>query len=172
MLIEFSKLDNLPVFELETQTRVGQFADFFIDEDEYKVEAAIVSAGGLIKKQKFVSAKEISELSKEALIIDQTDSLVEPKEMVRFQKKLKKRAKIIGEKVYTKKGEYLGNVYDYVLENTTLSIVRIYLRKMFDQRIIHSSAIVKVEQHKITVKDNFEMVKPEPLPSGAHAKMA
>lgn len=167
MLIEFSKLNNLPVFELENQTRVGSLVDFFIDEDEKQVEAAIVSTGGLMKKQRFVSGKEITELSKAALIVQQADSVVDPSEMVRFQKKLKKRAKIIGERVYTKKGEYLGNVSDYVIENGTLCITRIYIKKLFDQRIIHSSAILKIEQHKIIVKDNFEMVKPDPIPSGA-----
>lgn len=170
MLIEFSKLKDLPIFELENQTRLGTLVDFFIDEEEKQVEALIAKTDGLMKKPKFASAKEIVEVSKDALIVDQADSLVEPSEMVRFQKKYKKRAKIVGEKVYTKKGDYLGTVSDYVLENATLCITRIYIKKLFDQRIIHSSAIVKIEQHKIIVKDNFAMAKPEVLP--AHAELA
>ncbi|MEI6144708.1 MAG: hypothetical protein WCP91_03875, partial [Candidatus Berkelbacteria bacterium] len=58
-------------------------------------------------------------------------------------------------------------VFDYVIENSSLAISRLYLKKLFDQRIIHASAIIKIEQHKITVKDNFEMVKPEVVPMGA-----
>ncbi|MCX6810360.1 MAG: PRC-barrel domain-containing protein [Candidatus Berkelbacteria bacterium] len=172
MLIEKSNLVGLPIFELENQLRVAELVDFFIDDDETKVEAVIAKTDGLIHHQKYISAKEVIDISKAALIIQDVESLVEPKEMIRLHKKSKKRAKIVGEKVYTKKGEFLGTVFDYVIENSSLSITRIYLKKLFDQRIIHSSAIVKIEQHKIIVKDNFEMVKPEPIPTGAHAELA
>lgn len=172
MLIEKSNLIGLPIFDLENQLLVAELVDFFIDIDEIKIEAIIAKTAGLIHHQKYVSAKEIADLSKAALIIQSSESLVDPKEMVRLHKKAKKRAKIVGEKVYTKKGEFLGTVFDYVVESSSLSISRIYLKKLFDQRIIHTSAIIKIEQHKITVKDNFEMVKPEPIPQGAHAKLA
>ncbi len=171
-MIERSKLSGLPIFEIENQTHVAELADFFVDEDEGKIEAVIAKAKGVFHHLKFISTKEIVELSKTALIIQSEESLVAPSEMIRLQKKYKKRAKIFGEKVFTKKGEYLGVVSDYVIENSSLSIIRIYIKKLFDQRIIHTSAIVKIEQHKITVKDNFEMVKPEPIPAGAHAKLA
>ncbi len=167
MLIEKSNLIGLPVFELENQTRIAEVVDFFIDESEIKIEAAIVKTGGLVSHQKYISAKEIMDISKAALIAENSESLVEPKEMIRLHKKSKKRAKIVGEKVYTKKGEFLGTVFDYVIENSSLAISRLYLKKLFDQRIIHASAIIKIEQHKITVKDNFEMVKPEVVPMGA-----
>jgi len=172
MLIEFSKIRGLVIFEVENQSRVAELIDFFIDEDEGTVEAAIARSFGVIRHLKFISGKEIVELSKSALIIQNEESLVPPAEMVRLHKKYRKRAKIIGEKVFTKKGQYLGIVNDYVIESSTLSIVRIYLKKLFDQRIIHSSAIVKIEEKKIIVKDNFEMAKPEVVPAGARAELA
>jgi len=172
MLIEFSQLKNLPVFELDNQAKIAELADFFVDEDETKIDAMIVKTAGLFKHLKFIPAKEIVELSKKALIIENSESIVAPKEIVRLEKKFHKRAKIIGERVYSKKGEYLGTVYDYVIEATSLSIIRIYLKKLFDQRIIHSSAIIKIEQKKIIVKDNFEMVRPQAVPAGARAELA
>ena len=167
MLIEYSRLKDLPIFELETKSKVGVIKDFFIDHEEKAVEAVIASTGGIFKREKYISAKEILELTKDALVVESSESIIDPKEMVRLHKKEKSRAKIIGEKVVTKKGDFLGTVYDYVLENSTFSITRIYIKKMLDQRIIHSSAIVKIEQHKIIVKDNFEMVRPTPIPGNA-----
>lgn len=167
MLIEHSRLKDLPIFELETKSKVGTLKDFFIDQEEKCVEAAIASTGGMFKHEKYIAAKEILELTKDALIVESTENVADPKEMVRLHKKEKTRAKIIGEKVVTKKGDFLGTVYDYVLENSTFCITRIYIKKLLDQRIIHSSAIVKIEQHKIIVKDNFEMVKPTPIPGDA-----
>jgi len=172
MLIEFSKIRGLPIFEIVNQTHIAELADFFIDQDEGKIEAAIAKTRGLIRHLKFISAKEIVELSKSALIIQNEESLVAPAEMVRLHKKYKKRAKIIGEKVFTKRGQYLGVVNDYVIENSSFSITRIYLKKLFDQRIIHSSSIVKIEHNKIIVKDNFEMAKPEVVPAGARVETA
>jgi len=172
MLIEFSKIRGLPIFEIENQSHLGELLGFFIDEDEGKIEAAIGKSKGLFRHLKFISAKEFVELSKSALIIQSEESMVTPQEMVRLHKKYKKRAKIIGERVFTKKGDYLGVVNDYVIENSSLSITRIYLSKLFDQRIIHSSAIIKIEEKKIIVKDNFEMAKPEVVPAGARAELA
>lgn len=172
MLIEYSKLIGLPIFNLESQSRAAELAGFFFDEKEAKVEAAIAKTAGFWGKMKFISAKEIVELSKSALIIRDEESLVEPKEMIRLNKKMKKRAKIVGEKVATKNGDYIGTVNDFVIESSSLSITRLYVKKLFDQRIIHASAIIKIEQKKITVKDKFEMAKPEVAPMNAKAEPA
>jgi len=172
MLIEFTKIRGLPVFELEGQKHLAQLSDFFVNEDDGTIEAVVAKTAGIFHHLKFISAKEIVELSKSALIIQNEESLVPPAEMVRLHKKYQKRAKIIGERVLTKSGEYLGVVSDYVIESKSLSIIRIYLRKLFDQRIIHSSAIEKIEQHKIIVKNKFEMAKPEVVPANAKAELA
>jgi len=166
MLIERSNLIGLPIFELENQSRVAELVDFFINEENLKIEALFAKNLGFLHQKKLVSEKEITEISKVAVIIQNEESLVDPRELVRLEKKIKNRAKIIGEKVYTKKGEFLGTVFDFVIESSSLTLNRLYLKKLFDHRIIHSSAIVKIEQHKITVKDNFEMVKPEVVPMG------
>lgn len=147
-------------------------AGFFFDEKEAKAEAAIAKTAGFWGKMKFISAKEIVELSKNALIIRDEESLVEPNEMIRLSKKMKKRAKIIGEKVVTKSGDFIGTVNDFVIESNSLSITRLYTKKLFDQRIIHASAIIKIEQRKITIKDKFEMAKPEVAPMSAKTELA
>ncbi|MCX6812497.1 MAG: PRC-barrel domain-containing protein [Candidatus Berkelbacteria bacterium] len=172
MLIEHSKLIGLPVFELENQSKVAEISDFFIDTGEKKIEAAICKIGGIFHKTKFISAKEIIDVSKSAIVIQTDDSLVVPEEMIRLAKKFKTRAKIVGERVFSKNGNYLGVVNDYVIESGSLCILRIYVRKFLDERIIHSSAILKIEQHKITVKDDFEMVKPELAPMSAKTELA
>jgi uncharacterized protein YrrD len=172
VLIEYSKLIGLPVFSLEDQNRAAELAGFFFDEKEAKIEVIIARTGGLFRKIKFISAKEIIEISKNALIIRDEESLVEPSEMVRFNKKMKKRAKIIGEKVVTKNGDFIGTVHDFVIESNSLSMTRLYVKKLFDQRIIHASTIIKIEQKTITIKDKFEMAKPEITPINAKAELA
>lgn len=172
MLIEYSKLVGLPVFNLENQDRVAELVGFFVDEDDGKLEVLIAKTYGLIKRMKFISTKEITELLKDALIIQDSESLVDPAEMVRFNKKYKKRSRIIGEKVITKNGDLIGKVHDFVIESSTLSITRLYVKKFLDQRIIHASAIIKIERDKITIKDKFEMAKPEIAPIGAKPEIA
>ena len=172
MLIEYSKLIGIPIFNLESQRRAAELAGFFFDEKEAKVEAVIAKTAGFWGKMKFISAKEIVELSKNALIIRDEESLVEPKEMIRLNKKMKKRAKIIGEKVTTKNGDFIGTVNDFVIESNSLLITRLHVKRLFDQKIIHASAIIKIEQKKITVKDKFEMAKPKIAPIDAKPEIA
>jgi len=172
MLIEYSKLIGSPVFSLENQSRVAELNGFFIDEDSGKIEVFIAKNTGFFGKMKFISEKEIVELTKDALIIQEIDSLVDPTEMVRYNKKLKKRAKIIGEKVVTKNGDFIGTVSDFVIESSSMAITRLYVKKLFDQRIIHASTIIKIEQKKITIKDKFEMAKPEIAPIGVKPEIA
>jgi sporulation protein YlmC with PRC-barrel domain len=157
---------------MENQNRAAELAGFFLNEKEAEVEAVIAKTSGFWGKVKFISVKEIVELSKSALIIRDEESLVEPNEMIRLSKKMKKRAKIIGEKVVTKNGDFIGTVNDFVIESGSLTITRLYVKKLFDQRIIHSSAIIKIEQKIITIKDKFEMAKPEVAPMNAKAEPA
>lgn len=172
MLIEYSKLTGAPVFSLEDQNRVAELDGFFIDEDDGKIEVLIARTPGLFKKMKFIPTKEVEEMLKDALIIRDSESLVDPNEMVRYNKKLKKRARIIGERVVTKSGDYIGKVNDFVIESKSLVVTRLYVRRIFDQRIIHSSAILKIERDKIVIKDKFEMTKPEIAPIGAKPETA
>ncbi|TSC92836.1 MAG: Uncharacterized protein Athens101428_793, partial [Candidatus Berkelbacteria bacterium Athens1014_28] len=151
MLIEFSKIIKLPIYELKTQQKVGRFFDFFVSDDDGTIEAAIAKPAGFFSKLKFVSKKEIVEISKVAIIVQNEDSLVDSSELVRLHKKEKSRPKIIGARVVTKNNDYLGRVYDYVLDSLTLTIVRLYAAKLWDQRIIPASSIVKIEKNKIIV---------------------
>jgi len=172
VLIEYSKLIGLPVYDIESKRRVAELSGFFVDEDEKKIEVIIAKTKGLIKKTVFIPQKELIELLKDGLIIENEESLVPPTEMVRFNKKMKRRPKIIGQRVETKNGDYIGKVSDFVIENSSLSITRLYVKRIFDQRIIHASAILKIDEKRIVIKDKFEMAKPEIAPMNAKIEPA
>ena len=159
MLIEYSKIVGLPVFDLETQEQLTQVVDLIIDEDNVSVKAFLVQKSGFFAKKQIVVFKEIVDLSKQAVLIHNANNITDPNEIVRIGKKMNLRARIIAEDVVTKNGEKVGKVYDYVIDSETGGLIRLYVKRFFDEKIIHSSAIEKIERNKITIKDNFEKTK-------------
>lgn len=172
MLIEYSKIVGLPVFELENQQRLAQIIDLIVDEDDGSIKAFLVKKHQLFAKKQIIVFKEVTDLSKQAVLVQSADSVADPDEVVRISKKLNKRAEIIGENVITKNGVNIGKVYDYVIESETGGLVRLYVKKIFDEKIIHSSAIEKIDHDKIVIKDNFERAKPEMLVPDGKIKLA
>lgn len=172
MLIEFSKIIGLPIYELKNQTKVAMLFDLFVSNDDCQTEAIIAKTASFLGKMKYISKKDVVEISKEAIIIRDDDALVDINELVRLKRKEKERPEIINSKVLTKNGSYVGKVYDFVVENNSLTIIRIYTKKLFDQRIIPAGSIIKLEKNRIIIKDDFEAVREQIIPAGAKTKLA
>lgn len=68
--------------------------------------------------------------------------------------------KILSTSVYTETGMFIGNVEDFLFDANNLSLIQIDVEKRFlfsklQSFLIHRSEIVKVEAHRIIVKDDI-----------------
>lgn len=142
-------------------------SDVIIKDNDLGVAAFAVSFQSFLRiKTKVVVASEILKLVKNGLILHDENAIVGIEEIPRIEKLLHKKYYGIGQKVLTKSGKNVGTVYDYLIESETLGITRFYVRHFFDDKIIPSKEIVKLEGKRLYIKDDSCKVA---IPSFAEA---
>jgi len=158
MLILNSKLENLPVIELENQRKVASVVDCVIDPKSGRFLGVVVQVGQILAKNQFVANKDLIQLLPTAVLVANDDKITEISEVVRANELYKKHFRLQGKRVKTKTGRYLGKVEDFLISDEERGLVKIYVRNLFSDRIIPYSAIVKIDQRTVVVKDDFEAI--------------
>lgn len=102
---------------------------------------------------------DIVEFANNAVIINDEDNAVPIKESLRVADAIKDKMYGIGQIVYTKSGKLVGRVYDYTFHNETGIIEKFYVKGILSDRIISRTAIVKLEGKRMTIEDDFEVIK-------------
>lgn len=155
MMLLYSKLIGSPIADLKSQAKIGQISDFVINDIDLTIAAVLTESGlPLISKKKVVSSTDFIHLTKNGLIISDEEALVEISELVRVETLYKNKCFGLAQKVVTKSGIYIGHVYDYLIDSTTFSIRKLYVKKLLTDRIIPVSAVIAMEGKLITINDD------------------
>ena len=99
------------------------------------------------------------EFSDVGLIVDSEDNLTDPSDLVRDEDILNMQFEIIGKKLVTQSGKKLGRVEDYVVDDISYRIEKIYARPTAirtlstNDYIIARRQIASVNEDEIIVKD-------------------
>jgi len=158
MLILLSKISNAPIIDLENQKKVASLSDVVIDPNSGKILGLIVKVGQLLPKDQLVSTDDIVQMLPTSILINDYDAITNISEVIRVQELYKKRFALIKKPVRTKGGQYIGRVNDLLFTDNTFSLAKIYVRHLLSDRIIPYSAIIKIEDKAIIVKDDYEAV--------------
>ncbi|MFA4995801.1 MAG: PRC-barrel domain-containing protein [Patescibacteria group bacterium] len=159
MIFPYTKIVKLEVFDLKNQRGVGAVKEIIIQKKDFKISGIILENSFLDRGIKIVNSTDIVDISPEGVVINDSDSISSPKENVRLAEAIKDGLYGIGQKVVTKDGKSLGRVNDLFVSTETLMISKIFIKNIFSERVIPSSAIVEIKGKKIIVKNNFETVR-------------
>ncbi len=155
MMLLYSKLIGAPIADFKSQVNIGQISDLVINDIDLTIAAAVVESGlPLISKKKVVGSTDFVHLSKNGIVISDEEALVEIKELVRIETLYKNKCFGLAQKVVTKSGVYIGHVYDYLIDSTTFSIRKLYVKKLLTDRIIPTTSVVAMEGKLFTIKDD------------------
>jgi sporulation protein YlmC with PRC-barrel domain len=114
---------------------------------------------------KVVPASEIKGSGKDFLLIKDYSSLTEPDDVVRIKAALEINPKIIGARVETKSGQYIGKVNNATINFKLMCLERLYvspaslLEFLAKDLIISAKNIVEIQKDKIIVSDTYATVK-------------
>lgn len=159
MLINASKLQNCPVLSLHVGSKIASVVTPIVDPNSLRIIACRV-AGPLIGREagEILPMDSVREFSRLGMILDSTDDLVEPDDIIRIRDILKLNFSLIGLKVETKNGAKLGKVSDYTVNPETwevqqLVVQRPFLKSLLDpELLIPRAQIVEVDDYKVIVK--------------------
>jgi sporulation protein YlmC with PRC-barrel domain len=143
---------------------VGIVEDLIINPDNGELAGFVVREGFGINKLKTLGAKDVLGISSDFYLIPNYETLGEMDEIVRLKVILDKGVKIIGNKVFTFSGRYLGRVTDYKVDLRLFMISQIHVKMMVfgyfgKQHIIAYKQIISIEKDKIVVDDAFAKVR-------------
>lgn len=125
--------------------------------------------------RRVVGARDIISWSPVITVRD-SESLIEPSEVVRIQKVLDLHTTFMKNRVETESGKYLGRVYDFLLDVNLGALLKIMVAPNFlgivrwNERVIPAGEIIRTEPERIVVKDDLLMERiprPEQVMAGA-----
>lgn len=158
MLILYKNALNLPVIEEVSQTKIGEIADFVLNED-CSILAVLLKSNFLEKyPARIISFADVLELNKRALFIHGDDSVLSIDELPRVATAIKSGRTGIGQKVTTTTGVNLGKVDNYLINSKLFVIAKLYVSGLFSERILPAKAVVKIDGRKIIVNDTSNKI--------------
>lgn len=149
MLLELSKIKNIPVGVMDEQKAVGSVEAPVIFADDAKVIGFLVRLKGIMSQKKVVSFADVVDLDGKGLVINSADNLLAIDEILRIKDILKQGFKLIGLPAKTKNKKYLGRITDSVIETTSGDIIRIYVKNLLDERIFERSMIHDIKPKEV-----------------------
>lgn len=167
MLINGSSLNNFPVLSLHVGAPIARTKRAVIDPDNLKIIAFHVD-GPLVGREcgEILDVKDVREFApRVGMIIDSADDLVNPGDVVKFDKVMKLNFNLTGLKVETKKGTKLGKIVDYTVNSDTFTVQQLVVQRpimkafLDPELIIGRSEIVEITDYKVIVKDEEAKIK-------------
>lgn len=160
MIVKYTQIVHSPVYEIRAQQNLGNVLDLVIQKSDLSIKAAVVRTGPFFfSPKKVVGMTDIVEFSGNAVIVQDEDSAVPIKESIRIAEAIADRMYGVGQIVVTKSGKLIGRVYDYTFHNETGIIEKFYVKSLIHDRIISRTAVVKLDRKRMTIEDDFEMIK-------------
>lgn len=157
MLLPINRLLNCPVMSLQTGAELARTDEPIIDPRKMTIVAFYVEGRALDQHPSVLHVSDIRELSDIGMIIDDSEKLMPPDDLVRLLEVVGFGFKLPGIQVVDEHGRKLGKVSDYAIEPESYTIQQIYteqsLLKSFStvSNVIHRSQIVSVTNDRIIV---------------------
>lgn len=157
MLIELSKLKGLPVGIMDEARKGGEVLRAVFDFSQIKVIGLLIQSAGIWGRGKVVALDDVVAVDSSGVVIRSEDDILEREEIVRVDKILKKKTKLIGLRAYNKEGGFLGYVYDGVIDVQTGDLMRIYVKFLWRKYIFGRSQIIELNEKKVVFDTNAKI---------------
>lgn len=157
---------------LQTGTQLGNVDEAIIDPHQLRVLAYYVDGPLLDERPSIIRIEDIREIGEVGFIIDSSDDITAPEDIVRLQEIIDLGFELTGLKVIDERKHNLGHVLDYNIDAASFEIRQIRVKPPItkilglSELMIHRDQIVKITNDKIIVKStsNEERVKAENQP--------
>lgn len=157
MLIELTKLENMPVGAMDEGAAIGKVKRALVSPEEEKLLGLTLRMNGIFARVCVVSIQDVVDVDREGIVVRSRDSLVDPDEIVRIKEIFKKKFSLIGLRAKDKSGKTLGRVSDAVVETTTGAICRLYVKSFLNELVYEHSQIEKITWTEVVVKTEREV---------------
>lgn len=165
MLVAANKLIGTPILSMQAGGAIGRIIDFIVDPDTLKIIAFRLEGPVINRNSNILDVSSVREYSNFGMVIDDTDELVAPDDVVKISKILELNFSLIGLKVETKKGSKLGKIIDFTVTSEDFTVQQLIVKRpaiksFIDPELtIHRKEIVEITDYKVIVKDEEKILK-------------
>lgn len=164
----YSETIGLPLL-VEGMGKAGRITDILIDTTDGRIAAFFVSNGHM----KIIAPIDIVFFG-QAIVVSDFEDIIDADELIKAKETIEKDIFILKSRVETKKGAYLGRVYDYFIDTSFYGLTKIVVYKSYmglfktPERIIPAKDIIEIKKGLIIVKNEWatkfaEQKEEEPL---------
>lgn len=165
MLVAANKLIGTPILSMQAGGAIGRIIDFIVDPDTLKIIAFRLEGPVINRNSNILDVSSVREYSNFGMVIDDTDELVAPDDVVKISKILELNFSLIGLKVETKKGSKLGKIINFTVTSEDFTVQQLIVKRpaiksFIDPELtIHRKEIVEITDYKVIVKDEEKILK-------------
>jgi len=170
MQIFGSQFISTPVMSLQTGQALAKVSTPLINPDNLKIEAYFIEGASLDHHPSLVRIADFREVSALGIIIDSSDEIIKPDDVISIDKLIKIKFQLIGISVVEDTGRKIGKVFDYTIDVDTFYIAQIYTNSKklssINQTtvILHRDQIIEVSDKQIIVKSAAAAVADDRVP--------
>lgn len=167
MLLQGSRLNDVPVMGLQTGTELARTTRPIIDPATLEIPAYEVSGPQLDVHPSLLRVIDVREFSDIGLIVDSSDEFIAIDDVIVLEKIYNLHFVLIGMTVIDERKHKLGKVTDFTLESNSFVIEQLNVRRPLfkslgdTELLIHRTQIVEITNDHIVVKAG--MKTPEPI---------
>ena len=154
----YNQIVGAPVI-VEGLGKIARITDILIDHNDGKVCCFFVDKG----KMKMITPMDILFFG-QAITIHDGEDIIDAEDVIKVQNCLESNIRIHKSRVETKKGEYLGNVQNFLINTKAFGLTKIIVYKSFlglfksQDRIISARDIIEIKKGLIIVKNKCAKV--------------
>lgn len=158
MLVPYERFIDTPVMSLQTGSELARTARSIINPRNLTIAAFELEGKNLTQQPSLLLIEDIREVGNIGIIIDSTDELISPSDVVKIKEIYEFNFELIGKKVVDDQKKYTGKVSGYTIDSSSFVIQQIIVKQPLLKRIsesevlIHRSQIIKVSDKDIVVK--------------------
>lgn len=157
MLMLSSKLSNMPVMSLRVGGQIAQAGQPIINPHNLKILGWYCQVNKKSKTPHVLLTESVREYSDRGIIVDDEESLTEPKDLVRHKDIIALNFQLIDKPVKTKHRK-LGKVSDFSC-NEGMYVQKLYVAKPLVNLFSNDSTLIIDRTQIIEVTDHYIVVK-------------
>lgn len=167
MLLQGSRLNDVPVMGLQTGTELAQTTRPIINPDTLEILAYEVTGPLLDIHPSLLRVIDVREFSDIGLIVDSSDEFIATDDVIKLEKIYNLNFLLVGMPVIDERKSKLGKITDFTLESNSfvieqLNVKRPLLKSLGDtELLINRTQIVEITNDHVVVRSGEK--KPEPI---------
>ncbi|MCD5323739.1 MULTISPECIES: PRC-barrel domain-containing protein [Pontibacillus] len=147
------EITELPIISIVDGKEVGRVKSLVINPDEGHVDFLTIEHKDWQVSVKAIPFKKVIGVGEYAVTIESTTAILDLDEIPIANELINKKVKIIGSKVMTRKGQLIGEVTEYYVNDDTGKVIAASVQMGNEEVVLESASVVTYSEHMTIVSE-------------------